>query len=174
MLTIRSNDPSLSESLPFPAIFRHAANPARRSSFGERAWARIRRTVTQRTPPRLIRPVFRCKSMWEALFQGFHARQLRIACPVPNRMPVALFTLDRQQCFQVLDALSVLFDGLFGERNEVVGSTVGKRTLVGAFLHKAQISDAVNDPRSRAGKHDGISLIALHERKRRFTAARIA
>src|SRR6516165_247763 len=53
------------------------------------------------------------------LFQRLHPRQLRIANPVLNRMPVPLFALHRQQCFQVVNMAVILLHRLFGQREKV-------------------------------------------------------
>src|SRR5438309_11117735 len=53
------------------------------------------------------------------LFESLYSRQLRIADPVLNCMPVALFTLHLQQCFEIANVTVIFFDCLLGQGNEI-------------------------------------------------------
>jgi hypothetical protein len=52
-------------------------------------------------------------------FQRFHAWQLGIVQPMSNGVPVPLFTLHRQQCFQVTHVAAIFFHRLFGQRHKI-------------------------------------------------------
>jgi hypothetical protein len=53
------------------------------------------------------------------LFQRFHPWQFGIVQPVRDGMPVALFTLHRQQRFQITDVAAIFFHRLFRQLYEV-------------------------------------------------------
>ena len=61
--------------------------------------------------------------------QRLHLRQLRIANPVLDRMPVPLFALHRQQRFQIANVALILFRGLFGSVRKLAPMT-GTRTAL--------------------------------------------
>src|ERR1022692_3809082 len=53
------------------------------------------------------------------LLQSFEARQIGPLQPVTDRMPVALFHLHRQQCFQITDVILFLAHRLFRQGRKV-------------------------------------------------------